>query len=386
MTNASQATPVPESEQWTDVAQSLARHMLASMDPGRTDRLFPADPVVFQTNALNVAYGACGTSLFLYDVLGELPEQVRTWLLARPVDITTHAPGLYSGIAGIAWSFAELGLLERGLELFDLVPRSPLAFTSPDMFEGVAGWGLSALALHLRTGDAKLLALAVRAGEHLLKTARHEEAGACWRHGDEAVIRLGFAYGGSGIALFLLYLWHVTRDARFLDVAKRAMDFEVAHGQVRGDALVWGASTGSLGHRPYWQRGGAGVTAALIRFFQLLGEEQYLDLARRAARGCSAFFSTAPHLFEGLTSMGESLLDMFQVTGESQYLELARQKASQTLLYRIERPEGVVFPGRYLMRISHDYGVGGAGIGLFLVRLAGRRPRRFHDLFPLPSK
>jgi len=83
--------------------------------------------------------------------------------------------------------------------------------------------------------------------------------------------------------------------------------------------------------------------------------------------------------------MGESLLDMFLVTGDESYLQKARQKAIQTLLFTIDRPEGIAFPGRFLFKISHDYGVGGAGIGLFLLRLVQLAPRTFHDLFSQPQ-
>lgn len=373
---------IPEAKVFRDTLQSLARHMLASMDPSRTDRLFPTDVMAFQTNALNLAYGACGTCLFLHDALGELPQAVRDWLVAQPVDLALYPPGLYSGLAGVAWSFAEMGMVERGLEIFELVPKSPLAFRAPDLFAGVAGWGLASLAFHLRTRDEKFLGMACQAGENLLKRAERSEAGISWRNESDGLTRIGFALGGSGPALFLLYLWRATGESRYLEAARRALDFEVSHAQELGEALVWGVTAGSMGHRPYWLRGGAGVTSTLIRFFRILKEERYLHLARRGARGCGTFFSAAPHLFEGLTSMGESLLDVFQVTGDPQYLKLAHQKAMQTLLFRIDRPEGTAFPGRYLLRISHDYGVGGAGIGLFLHRLVGLRPRRFHDLAP----
>src|SRR5437868_1876016 len=82
----------------------LAQHVLASMDLKRKDRLWPADPVVFQTNPLNLAHGACGTALFLFDILGELPAEARAWLLNQPVDTASYPPGLYSGIAGVAWT------------------------------------------------------------------------------------------------------------------------------------------------------------------------------------------------------------------------------------------------------------------------------------------
>lgn len=375
---------VPESGLLSETISSLAQNMVTTMDTSRRDRLWPADAMVFQTNPLNVAYGACGTALFLHSALGELPPQARDWLLGQPVDVANYPPGLYSGIAGIAWSFAEMGMMDRAVELFNLVPQSPLAYQAADIFSGVAGWGMAALALYLRTGDDWLAKLTCEAGDHIVKTAQTDSNGSFWTDGQNDDVPLGFALGGSGIALFLLYLSKVTGDPRYLRLARGAIDFEIAHAQVKGESLMWGSSTGSLGNRPYWLRGGAGVTATLIRFAQLLGECHYLDLARKAVRPCGSFFSAAPHLFEGLASMGESLLDMFLVTGDESYLQKARQKAVQTLLFKIDRSEGIAFPGRYLFKISHDYGVGGAGIGLFLIRLVQLAPRTFHDLFSQP--
>jgi lanthionine synthetase-like protein len=376
-----QADLHPETKVFCQTISSLSQHMLASMDINRKDRLWPADPIVFQTNPLNLAYGACGTALFLYDALGRLPVSVRDWLLEQPVDNNSYPPGLYSGTAGVAWAFAEMDMPERALELFELVPESPLAFKAVDIFNGAAGWGLAALALYVKTREDWLLTAAGRAGDFLLQTSQRDLNGVFWNDPDNSLVRLGFAYGGSGVALFLLYLWWETKQDRYLDVARAAMNFEVAHGQVREGALVWGATTNVQEHRPYWLRGGAGVATALIRFAKFLKNDSYLDLAHRSAEGCAAFFSVAPHSFEGLAAMGESLLDLFLVTGERRYLEAAVQKGNQILLYRIHRPQGTAFPGRHLLRISHDYGTGGAGIGLYLGRLVSLGPRRFHDIF-----
>ena len=372
-----------------ETISNLAQHIMATADLSRADRLWPADSIVFQTNPLNLAYGACGTALFLHEALGELPDSARNWLLAQPITHSEYPPGLYSGIAGIAWCFAEMKMFDRALELMAMAPASNLAFAAADIFNGTAGWGLASLALYLMTGQDDLLQLACRAGDHLVRTAERDPNGAFWRDADdedENLIRLGFAHGGSGIALFLLYLWQVTDDLRYRRLAQEALEFEIAQGKKQGDSLVWGVTTQDEGNRPYWLRGGGGVATTLIRFATALKDDRYLDLAHSAARGCAAFFSVAPHLFEGLASMGESLLDMFLATGEPWYLQAAQQKAAQILLFRIYRSEGTAFPGRYLMRISHDYGVGGAGIGLFLHRLAGLKPRKFHDIFALRSQ
>ncbi|WP_223637640.1 lanthionine synthetase C family protein [Corallococcus sp. EGB] len=370
----------PETAPLHRALQDLARDMLATLDMTRSDRLFAQDAMGFQTNPLNLAYGASGPALFLRSVLGELPPQVRDWLAAQPVDLANYPPGLYSGLAGIAWSFAEVGLLERGRELFALAMKSPLALRAVDMFDGASGWGMAALAFHLRTRDPGYLEHAVRAGQYLLTRAERSSHGVSWRNDFDGAVRLGFGLGNSGAAYFLLCLWRATSERKYLDAARDGLDFDVAHAQAQGENLVWGTTAGAEGHRPYWLRGGAGVTSTLIRFFEVLQDERYLHLARRGARPCGAFFSAAPHLFEGLASMGETLLDMHRVTGEQHYLDQARQKAHQCLLYRIERPQGLAFPGRYLMRISHDFGVGGAGIGLFLDRVLKLQPRKFHDL------
>jgi hypothetical protein len=366
----------------SETNSALARHMLATMDLSRKDRLFPADAMVFQTNPLNIAYGACGTALFLYDILGSLPARIHDWLKDIRIDIANYPPSLYSGIAGIAWSFAEMGMMERALEIVSLAPQSPLAFKTVNIFDGAAGWGLACLTLHLRTEDKQLLTLAHQAGDYLINTAHHDSNGMFWPDEESGDVPLGFAFGGAGISLFLLYLWQVTGDAGYLRAAREAIDFDVAHGKPDDQSLLWASSVQSHGHRPYWLRGAAGIASVLTRFAQILGEDKYLELARRAVRPCASFFSAAPHLFEGLASMGESLLDMYCLTGEPFYMKKAQQKATQILMYRIEQPKGIAFPGRYLFKISHDYGVGGAGIGLFLNRLVQLAPRRFHDIFP----
>jgi len=370
-----------ETDPFRDAIDGLVEHVRASSDVRRSDRLWPTDPITFQTNPLNLGYGACGTAIFLHDV-AELPPDARDLLVAQPVTVAAYPPGLYSGIAGVGWSHVEMGIEDRGLELFRLVLHSPLAFQATDVFNGCAGWGMAALALHLRTGQQELADMATRAGDYLLDSAQHDEHGTFWPERTTGLVPLGFAYGSSGVAIFLLYLSRVTGDDRYLAAARSALEFDIAHGQSRGDELRWGTTTDSEGSRPYWLRGGAGVAAALIRFASVLHEPRYLELARRAVRPCGVFFSAAPHLFEGLAAMGEALLDMFILTGEDSYLAAARQKAEQTLLYRIARPIGTAFPGRYMFRISHDYGCGGAGIGLFLHRLTTMQPRRFHDISP----
>ena len=58
------------------------------------------------------------------------------------------------------------------------------------------------------------------------------------------------------------------------------------------------------------------------------------------------------------------------------------------MLFAIERPTGIAFPGENLLRISTDFATGSAGIGLFLDRLVKQGSEfNFHpDRFLLPER
>lgn len=361
--------------------KDLVQTIIASADFSREDRLWPSHALVFETNPLSLAYGACGTALFIKEVLGAIPEDVCDWIRARKITAEDYPPGLYTGISGIAWTFALFGWTTSAKEVMRLVEQSPLAFESPTLFEGVAGWGFGALALFLVTQDDEFLTIADRAGTYLLESKQAVNEGWFWKSNEDASTRLGVGYGSAGIALFLLQLWRATQYSCYLHAAEAAIDFEIAHGRERNDgALVWAYSLDSRIYSPYWLRGSGGIASVLARFYQVLADDRYLNLARKAAQSCADFFSAAPNAFEGLASMGETLLDMYDVTRDESYYSAAVLKAEQILLYRLKTQNGTAFPGQWLFRISHDYGTGGAGIGMFLQRILTRAHRKFHDL------
>ncbi|HYR09513.1 MAG TPA: class III lanthionine synthetase LanKC [Longimicrobium sp.] len=358
----------------------MARHMVATADPARADRLWPADYTVFMSNPLSLAYGACGTALFLLDEAGGLPPELEAWILERPLSTTLYPPGLYTGLAGVAWTLEELGHPERAREVFAMACESPMRLADPTLFQGAAGWGMTGLMLHERSGDRGPLEAAREAGEHLLACAAESDEGLSWTNALDGEVRHGMAYGASGIGLFLLRLHQATGEGRWVEAARRAMDFEVAHARTPRGRLKWGRNPGSRLVEPYWLHGGAGIGAALVRFHQVLGDPGYLALAERAADTAFTRYTVAPGVLEGLSGIGELLLDLHAATGEPRHRRRAADIAASVLGYAVEKPTGIAFPGRHLLRLSADYGHGAAGIGLFLRRLARPGPRRFHDL------
>lgn len=363
-----------------ETLEGIADFLLATADYGRTDRLWPPHFMLFDTNPMSVAYGACGTAAALRRLRGDVPDAVKEWLLARPLSVDTYPPGLFVGLAGIAWVLDDLGLGERAAEAMRLAYASPLLYAEDGMFLGAAGWGLAALRLHGRTGDEEHLRRAVDAGEHLLRSAEQEDGALFWTFRQERKVHYGYAYGASGVALFLLYLGLRTGREEFVDAARRAIAYEMAHRLDSSHGISWSRHEGDNLLLPYWMYGSAGVGTTVIRIAHHLGDPAYRAMAEEIAERAYTKWAVLPSLLEGMSGIGDFLLDMHRFTGEPRWHEMALDMAETVSWYRIERPQGIGYPGRWLTRMTTDYDTGSAGVGLFLHRVLHGGPRMFVDL------
>jgi hypothetical protein len=370
---------LPSKESLENAVRAITAHILGVKDASRNDRLFPSDYRIFSTNPLSISYGALGQALYLQSTKGGAPEDVMDWIVRQPLSLEDYAPGLYIGLAGVGWGLAELGFESAGRAAMLKAYDSPLLYESRDIFYGSAGTGLASLYWWHRTGDRQFLEKASEFGDHILQAATADPAGYYWLNVDGGH-HFGYAHGGSGIALFLLYLHRATGDSRYLQFAIGGLEYEIAQARQEAGYVVWSRSKDSAIYSPYWRYGNGGVGAVLIRFHAILRDGRYLDLAGRAASYAATRFATFPGQFVGLTGMGEFLLDMYRFTGDSHYLKEAQRIAGGILLYAVPEPEGLAFPGDELLRLSTDYGAGSAGIGMFFQRLVRPTDRLFHDL------
>ncbi|HLN63648.1 MAG TPA: lanthionine synthetase LanC family protein, partial [Symbiobacteriaceae bacterium] len=200
-------------------------------------------------------------------------------------------------------------------------------------------------------------------------TRREDHRGSYWPSPD-GKIPVGYAYGASGIALFLLYLYLASGEERFVRVGRAALDFDLSCRVVEsGLATFPELAENSTLLLPYWRAGSAGVATTMLRYMQVAGNEDLLTIFDQVLPDVCRKYTVSPGLFTGLSGLGNLLLDCHQVTGDTRYLREAHRTAEGILLYKLERPSGVAFPGDHLYRISVDYGHGSAGVGLFLHRL-----------------
>jgi class III lanthionine synthetase len=396
---ASLASPSPEreariqdralilDEYIRDVISRTAQYIVGQASFDRTDRLFPADPKVFVTNPLSLAYGACGTAYALHKITGEVPVEIIDWILRKEITPEAYAPGLYIGMAGVAWALLELGFCERAEQILK-DSRSHLLSQTHDIFYGLAGWGMAQLKFYHTLGDSRYLEMAVSAGRELLETRNVVEDGCHWGATDE--LMFGFAHGSSGVSLFLLYLYLTTGEKQFLHVGREALQFDLAQAVDLGEGLLWPNRNGPKRKvMPYWRYGSAGVGTALLRYCRVVDDDRYSSILQGIKRAAVRKYTVFPNQSRGLAGLGDILIDLANSgIDEEACMNAARKVASGIMLFQLDKgKEGIAFPGDGLWRISCDYSTGSAGIALFLHRLLTRRSPDFllDDLLPITS-
>ncbi len=360
----------------------IREHILRTAEFERTDCLWPADYTVFSTSPLSVAYGACGTAMFLHDADSKgVPSAILDWIRHQPITLDQYPPGLFTGLAGISLAFLRFGLTSEAEALLDQALRSPLLFADPGFYLGVAGWGFACLQMYQATGDGRWVDQSERAGAHLLALAERGTVGSYWTTSLDAKVHHGYGYGSSGIALFLAQLFAHTRERRWADSAVSAMEFDLDHAVTTGVGRQWRQHLDGSIVYPYWIHGSAGIGAVLLRCANLLERDDWFKTAQDLADENFVVHSVVPGQFIGLAGIGEFMLDVFVATGNARFCEHAHAVADAILRFGFDRRGGLAFPGRSLARVSNDYGTGSAGIGSFLNRLSTGTPdREFFDI------
>lgn len=349
----------------------------ASATPERTDRLFPAAPMVYDTNPLSVAFGACGVAYAMKRVEGDVPGEVVDWILSREISPGAYPPGLYVGTAGIAWTLLDLGLRAPAESLLRASYDHPVLWKSPDLFNGASGWGMANLRFFLQTGDELYLERAGEAGRFLLETRRERDGQAWWPV--EGREHCGLGHGAAGVSLFLLYLHLATGAEPYLAAGRMALEYVLARGVRNVDGgLTWRVQEGEPTHTPYWRWGSAGVGSVLLRYDRALGESRYAGPLGEILLDADRKYSIFAGRFNGLSGIGDFWLDLAEGEhGRGGALEGARRALSGMLLFKVERPAGLAFPGEMRDRICCDFGTGSAGNVLFVERLLRGGPPPF---------
>jgi serine/threonine protein kinase len=337
-------------------ARKLGNFILAHMHSSEKSALFPADPFMHHTNALSLGFGACGVLDALNKCGFEIPKPAYDWLEQKLDKINREelSPGFLTGTSGIAWSLSELGFADRAAEFMKLANESAALKRHHSYFYGMAGIGMANLHFYSRTGRPDYLATATELANSLLESSQEGEKGIYWER--DKVIHLGYGYGQSGVALFLLRLSQLSGKEKFLLEGRRALEFDLSHAvEIENGVLSFPRGPSDPTLDPYLEEGSAGIARVAMRY----GVWDQLDLIlsdvdRKYARFAGLLF--------GLGSFIDVLTDAFLFLGEEKYLEMAQRPLSGLRdIYLIKQADGLATPGDGLFRISCDYATGVAG-------------------------
>ena len=376
--------------------ERLAAYIIGNADPRRSDRLYPADFRVFDTNPLSVSYGAAGVSYALHRSGITPPAEHVAWLLGTPVTAQRYPPGLMLGSSGIAWTLLSLGARDDARRVLACGQEHPLRDRAPGLAYGKAGWALTNLAFFLELHDERFLVEAQRSADELLRDASEDDRGLGWSYDGD--VHYGLYHGASGIALLLTYLALATHEERYLGAARDALRFDLAHAQPieNGRGASWPYRAGFPGVLlPYWSYGSAGIGAALLRLVHLGGADDLAPWLERIFVDTDRAWSVTPGMANGLAGIATFLVDAHAFTGEARYRNAALRALDGILAYRVARGEGIALPGDYSGRLSCDYATGSAGVLSLVDRIMRGRTADFFldqhfispsepDLMPAP--
>lgn len=365
------------------LVSDAVRYIKSTADYHRRERLFPADPKGFITNHLGLAFGASGVLLALSRIDGQVAPSARGWLRRALADQPRLPPGLFVGSAGIAWAAAELGMAAESTRQMEAALAHRDWRGECDLAYGAAGCGMAALKVYGVTGERRWLEAALDIGSAVASFAERTATGLRWTAGRPQVY--GLAHGAAGVGLFLLYLHLASGEGWCLNVAKGALDEDLAaHWRSPEGGWTWRISENNPTRMPYWRYGSAGVGIVVARFAATLGERGYAEALRGICIDANRKFTIFPGMISGLAGIGQFWLDLEALFPGRGNVAIARRVADGIRLFGIRTPQGVAFPGHDLMRISCDLATGGAGIALFLHRLrcGGEAPLMLDALLP----
>lgn len=360
------ATPRSVRAPAADVCGELAQFITRNYRLKELYTLFPADPFGAHTNPAGLAFGSTGIIQSLLKCGFAVPDEAlsRYHKEIAAIEPAAIAPGFLVGSAGMAWALLTTGDVESGKRFLQYANTSRLLRAHHSLYYGMAGIGMANLAAYRMLGDRQYLDMATDLAETLASTAIKSARGLHWE--DDGGVRIGFGYGQSGVALFLLRLSQVLDVAKWREMGRKALEHDLSFGhQLEPEVTTFGCSPEETQtYEPYIEQGSAGIAKVAIRYGLWDQVDSILADTHRK-------YSGYPGLIYGLSGFVDTLLDAYLYSQDQRYLEMAeRPLQGLTDLYLFQEKDGMATPGENMFRISCDYATGVAGVMRTLHRRA----------------
>ena len=400
-------------ERW--IARSAIR------DAGGTS--WPSDPADTKSVQTSLYSGTPGVVLFYLELhsatgdaryLQEAKKGADYLLVSIPKDgagLGEEGAGLYTGVAGIAYTLAMVGRATRDAR-YEKGARDAFALVraaasesgagvswnpSTDIISGSAGIALALQWAARMEGQKGADPLAVKAGRHLIERGVAEKGGLKWGISDSVPRRYpNFSHGTAGVSYVLATLYGATKERPFLDAALAGHRYlqaiatttpndglRIFHSEPGNEQLFYLS----------WCHGPAGTARLYRRLGEVTGDSQWRAFLPRLAQGIvdsgvpethpdkSGYWNNISQCC-GNCGVSEFFIDLHRATGEKRHLDFATHVVKNTLSRATEDGDGLkwiqaenrVSPEQVIAQTGLMQGA--AGVGLALLHLDGALAKR----------
>lgn len=338
--------------------EGLTRFLVNNVRDEFDQSIFYSDPFSRYTNSIGFGFGDSGVLYALNQVGCSISAALsdRYEKALGGIDESKIPPGIVTGFSGIAVTALARKKFEDARRFLDLANSSRLLSSHHSLYYGMAGIGMANLAVYLETGDKSYLEHAKTLGRQLAETMVESTEGSHWR--DDGGVRIGFGYGQSGCALFLLRLSQITEDSVWREIGERCLKYDLSFGHQLEEGVTTFPSAPEEKNtfEPYIEQGAAGIAKVAIRFGHWENVETILKDAHRKYCGFSGSLY-------GLAGLLDVFIDAYLYSGDSKYIEMARRPYEGLKdIFIFKDGEGAAVPGDSMFRISCDYATGVAGV------------------------
>ena len=279
------------------MALRAARWIESSRQESEHGVRYPADPLTPESVGFDFYNGMPGVVAF-YAALYHATQDP-AWFAAAEAGakyllraIATEGDkldgGLYTGLAGISFSFSCLNRAkpntpwgDEARHLIDPIGARTQATEAWDIISGLAGTGLFLL-------EAGSPDLASKVGHRLIAAGEPAEGGTMWfPAGSFRRNYPNFSHGTAGVSYFLASLYRKTKERAFLDAAFKGAAYLEAVATKRDGATRIFHQSGGGEDRYYlsWCHGPVGTARLFYRLHQITGEARWSAWVDSLTRG-----------------------------------------------------------------------------------------------------
>jgi len=234
----------------------------------------------------------------------------------------------------------------------------------------------------------------------LMKTAIKDEEGYKWPYEENSEeYHLDFYLGTPGICLLFSKAYNITGNETYLEYAEEGINWLISNSKEENNGYKWPYAEGENKYYSSFYSGAAGIGNSFIQFYQLLGNETYLNYAKGSAKwliniaefeesknspeekGCKWPESQNSNdyifdLFDGAAGIGLFFLNLFNETNNETYLNYAKYAGNWLITKSYKLGDGCFTWSMYQTKLlpldfyfSPGYAHGTAGVGDFFAEL-----------------